>query len=44
MEVVLEDNVLKEFVDQEILKLEMSDAQNLFKWKVVCGKGEVDNP
>ena len=33
MEVVLEDNGLKEFIDQDIPKLVASDAQNLAKWK-----------
>jgi len=33
MEVVLEDNGLKEFIDQEIPKPTTSNAQNLAKWK-----------
>ena len=44
MEVVLEDNGLKEFVDQEIPKLAGSDAHNLAKWKKCVAKCEVDNP
>jgi len=33
MEVVLEDNGLKEFVDQEIPKPKTLDAQALVEWK-----------
>ena len=33
MEVVLEDNGLKEFIDQKVPKPTTSDAQNLAKWK-----------
>ena len=33
MEVVLEDNGLKEFIDQEITKLASTNAQELAKWK-----------
>ena len=33
MEVVLEYNGLKEFIDQEIPKPTTSDAQNLAEWK-----------
>jgi len=33
MEVVIEDNGLKEFVDQEIPKPATMDAQNLVEWK-----------
>jgi len=33
MEVVLEDNRLKEFIDQEIPKLASTNAQELAKWK-----------
>ena len=36
MEVVLEYNGLKEFVDQEIPTLATSDAHNLAEWKK-CG-------
>jgi len=43
MEVVLEDNGLKEFIDQDIPKPSASNALNLAEWKV-CGKGEADNP
>lgn len=38
MEVVLEDNGLKEFVDQEIPKLAASDAHNLVEWKKLVAK------
>jgi len=33
MEVVLEDNGLKEFIDQEVPKPAAADAQNLAEWK-----------
>ena len=33
MEVVLEDNGLKEFIDQEILKPASNNAQELVEWK-----------
>lgn len=33
METVLEDNGLKEFIDQDIPKPPTSDAQNLAEWK-----------
>ena len=33
MEVILEDNGLKEFIDQDIPKPPTSNAQNLAKWK-----------
>ena len=32
MEVVLEDNGLKEFIDQEVPKPTTTDAQNLVEW------------
>ena len=38
MEVVLEDNGLKEFVDQDIPKPATSDAQNLAEWKKCVAK------
>eukprot|EP00253_Pinus_taeda_P022425 PITA_22425 len=38
MEVVLEDNGLKEFVNQEIPKRATSDAQNLAEWKKCVAK------
>eukprot|EP00253_Pinus_taeda_P011151 PITA_11151 len=38
MEVVLQDNGLKEFIDQEIPKPETSDAQNLAEWKKCAAK------
>lgn len=38
MEVVLEDNGLKEFFDQEIPKLAALDAQNLVEWKKCVAK------
>jgi len=39
MEVMLEDNGLKEFVDQEIPKPVAPNAQNLAQWKKFCAKG-----
>ena len=39
MEVVLEDNGLKEFFDQDIPNPIAPDAQNLFKWKKCVVKG-----
>jgi len=33
MEVMLDDNGLKEFIDQDIPKPTTSDAQNLDEWK-----------
>ena len=33
MEAVLEDNGLKEFIDQEIQKLASTNAQELAEWK-----------
>jgi len=33
MKVVLEDNGLKEFIDQEVPKPVANDAQNLVEWK-----------
>jgi len=33
MEVILEDNGLKEFIDQDILKPPTLDTQNLVEWK-----------
>ena len=38
MEVVLEDNGLKEFVDQDIPKAIASDAQNLVEWNKFVAK------
>ena len=38
MEVVLEDNGFKDFVDQEIPKPTTSDAQNLVEWKKCVAK------
>jgi len=38
VEVVLEDNGLKEFVEQAILKPTTTDAQNLVKWKKCVAK------
>ena len=38
MEVVLEDNGLKEFIDQEIPKPTTLDAQNLVEWKKCVAK------
>lgn len=38
MEVVLEDNGLKEFVDQAIPKPKTIDAQNLVEWKKCVAK------
>ena len=38
MEVVLQDNGLKEFVDQDILKPVTSYAQNLVEWKKCVAK------
>ena len=38
MEVVLEDNGLKEFFDQEIPNPRAFDAQNLAKWKKSVAK------
>jgi len=38
MEVVQEDNGLKEFVDKEIPKPVESDAQNLVEWKKCVAK------
>ena len=39
MEVVLEDNGLKEFIDQEVPKPTTMDAQNLAEWKKCVVKG-----
>jgi hypothetical protein len=33
MEAVLEDNVLKEFIDKDVPKLDVADAANLDAWK-----------
>jgi len=44
MEVVLEDNGLKEFVDQDIPKLAASDAQNLAELKKCVVKGRQISP
>ena len=38
MEVVLEDNGFKEFIDQEVPKLATTDAQNLAEWKNCVAK------
>lgn len=38
MEVVLEDNVLKEFIDQEIYNLATSNAKNLAEWNKCVAK------
>jgi len=38
MEVVLEDNGLKEFIDQEVPKPSTTDAQNLVEWKNCVAK------
>jgi len=38
MEAVLEDNGLKEFIDQDIPKLATSDAKNLAEWKKCVAK------
>ena len=38
MEAVLEDNGLKEFIDQEILKLASTSAQELAEWKKCVAK------
>ena len=38
MEVVLKDNGLKEFADQEIPQLATSDAQNWVEWKKCVAK------
>ena len=38
MEVVLQDNGLKEFIDQEIPKSTTPDAQNLAEWKKCLAK------
>ena len=38
MEVVLEDNGLKEFVEQAIPKPAATDAQNLAEWKKCVAK------
>ena len=38
MEVVLEDNGLKEFIDQEIQKLASTNAQELAEWKKCVAK------
>jgi len=38
MEVLLEDNGLKELIDQDIPKLAASDAHNLAKWKKCVAK------
>lgn len=39
MEVVLEDNGLKKFIDQEVPKPTSLDAQNLAEWKNCVAKG-----
>jgi len=38
MEVVLEDNGLKEFIDKEITKLASTNAQELAEWKKCVAK------
>ena len=38
MEVVLEDNGLKEFIDEEILKPDSTNAQELAEWKKCVAK------
>ena len=38
MEAVLEDNGLKEFIDQEIQKLASTNAQELVEWKKCVAK------
>jgi len=38
IEVVLEDNCLKEFIDQEILESIASDVKNLAEWKKCVAK------
>ena len=38
MVVVLEDNGLKEFIDNDILKLAAIDAHNLAEWKKCVAK------
>jgi len=38
MEVVIEDNGLKEFVEQEMPKLAATNAQNLAEWKKCVAK------
>ena len=38
MEVVLEENGLKEFIDQEIPKLASTNAQELVAWKKCVAK------
>ena len=38
MEVVLEDNGLKEFIDQEVPKPAAMDAQNFVEWKKCVAK------
>jgi len=38
MEAMLEDNGLKEFIDQEVPKPATMDAQNLVKWKKCVAK------
>ena len=38
MEVVLEDNGLKEFIDQEVPKPTATDKQNLAEWKKCVAK------
>eukprot|EP00253_Pinus_taeda_P017355 PITA_17355 len=40
MEVLLEDNGLKEFIDQEIPKLASTNAQELAEWKKYVAKGD----
>jgi hypothetical protein len=38
MEAVLEDNVLKEFIDKDVLKLDVADAANLDAWQKKVAK------
>ena len=42
MEAVLEDNVLKEFIDNDVPKPIVVDAANIDAWKKKSGKGEED--
>lgn len=44
MKDVLEDNGLKEFVEQEIPKPIVADARNFCQVEEVSIKGKVDNP
>lgn len=48
MEVVLEDNGLNKFIDQDMPKPPSLDGKDLAEWRKlmekVCGKHEVDYP